>query len=371
MMKHGLSKEFWENGYCIVEQLYDVSEHRVQRIEKGGCKQFLDMDLHSYLTSMNGKEADEAVPGAPAFYNDHECGLIHHRLIPILSNIVGRPLLPTYCYGRIYNQKSILKPHTDRACCQISVSMTVAKESDYIWPFHLIDLHGKEKLLSLEPGDGLIYMGKLIHWREPADSRVENLSQIFFHYVEDNWPTSQLLNDNESPLQCFCCGTVIPGYPFRACLGCKVVQCSSCAEQCPEKCSRSAILKNYPKSTVYVEDDLDYYRCFSTHFKGIHRQQEVSRPGPWFTNEVLAEYHAEMLILQKQCTHHYGVFCKNCKKMVVGVRIHCLDCPDFDSCEKCHKETAHDQSHEMYEFHYPWVKRVPESVLLARDEQNQ
>ena len=367
MMNDCLLEEFWVNGYCVVEQLYDVPSHRVKCIKKGVATQFLDMDLHTYLTSINGKKADDQVPGAPAFYNDHECALIHHRLVPVLSNIVGRRLLPTYCYGRIYNQKSILEPHTDRPACQISVSMTVAKNTEFTWPFHLIDLHGKEKSISLKPGDGLIYMGKLIHWREPADSRVETLSQIFLHYVEDNWPVSQLLNDNHSVLECHCCMTVISGYPFRACLGCKTVQCSSCAEKGPGKCLGVTTLNNYPKSSGYKE--VDPHECFSTHFKGKHRQQEVSRPGPWFTNEVLAEYHAEMLILQKQFTHHYGVICSNCGKVVVGVRIHCLDCSGFDSCEECHRVTAHDKSHEIYEFHHPWVKEVPDSVLLARNGQ--
>lgn len=58
---------------------------------------------------------------------------------------------------------------------------------------------------------------------------------------------------------------------------------------------------------------------------------------------------------------HYGVTCDGCEGEVRGIRYKCLNCPDYDLCNKC-KATGMHSEHEMVtinhplpEFHGPFV----------------
>jgi len=99
---------------------------------------------------------------------------------PEISNILEETVLPTYCYSRVYKQGSILKRHTDRDACEIS--LTLHLNGDRPWPIWIQTPDGKEKFVSLNPGDAMMYLGKIAeHWREEYSG--EYYTQVFLHYV--------------------------------------------------------------------------------------------------------------------------------------------------------------------------------------------
>lgn len=107
-----------------------------------------------------------------------------------VSRHVGRQVLPTYTFARIYQTGNQLERHTDRPECELSVSVNLS--SDEPWPLYI----DGEKFI-LTPGDGVIYEGvKYEHWREPYGGQY--CSQFFLHYVYEDGPHAMDYFDNKN-----------------------------------------------------------------------------------------------------------------------------------------------------------------------------
>lgn len=184
--------EFQELGFFVYRNLYDVKNHTTEI-----------NDLYQYtkdtkLTSdfYGDKRDDVQCPEAPYFYRDKEMNKVQIKILNKLEKQTGLKLYPTYNYYRIYNDKSILKPHTDRPACEISVTMNIGYDGDYSWPIWLKGNDQKNYEVTLEPGDGLLYHGCTnLHWRKNADYRVKEQSQVFLHYVDQNGPFTDCIFD--------------------------------------------------------------------------------------------------------------------------------------------------------------------------------
>jgi hypothetical protein len=99
---------------------------------------------------------------------------------PEVGRLIGEPVLPTYCYARIYPRGAELTPHTDRPACEIS--LTVHLGGDKPWPIWVMEPDGLPEAVILAPGDALLYEGcKVTHWRDPYEG--ESYAQVFMHYV--------------------------------------------------------------------------------------------------------------------------------------------------------------------------------------------
>ena len=104
--------------------------------------------------------------------------MVHKK--QLMENATKLKLLPTYSYIRIYNKYSVLKKHTDRPSCEISVSVHLDSCKTIKWPLIIED-----KEIFLEPGDGVIYKGiQNSHWRN--EFLGDWYSQVFLHYVDAN-----------------------------------------------------------------------------------------------------------------------------------------------------------------------------------------
>lgn len=127
---------------------------------------------------------DAQVPGTPAAYADPVAEAVLEELLPTVSALFGRDLVPTNSYLRLYKRGDKLAKHIDRPGCECSVSVCFGYEPDEPWAFH-VQSPGSDKAegVLMRPGDGVLYYGsECPHWREPYAG--EQLAQVFFHYVD-------------------------------------------------------------------------------------------------------------------------------------------------------------------------------------------
>ena len=115
--------------------------------------------------------------------------LIHKGLAPLVTELAGEPMQPSYVYLGSYRAPSVLKPHVDRPQCALSISLAVDYTPEPVgpspWPLYLKDaaLPGPPFAARLKLGDGLLYRGtELSHWRD-ALPKGHTSTSLFFHYV--------------------------------------------------------------------------------------------------------------------------------------------------------------------------------------------
>ena len=122
-------------------------------------------------------------------------------LTPIVSKLVGRDLLPTYNYFRIYREGDVCLIHSDRPSCEHSVSLTLDYSDDEVWDLQvasdrtsgaqpLADSFGLDRHSSvgMRPGDAVLYQG--VHHRHGRITPNPNRwsAHLFLHFVERGGP---------------------------------------------------------------------------------------------------------------------------------------------------------------------------------------
>jgi hypothetical protein len=140
------------------------------------------------------EKGDDQVRDSDCVYGDPAFDTFMMMSAPMLSNLIGVDILPTYTYGRIYYNGAELSPHIDRNECEHSVTLCLGGESDLPWPIMIRGLDGNTHACHLLPGDIAIYKGSEVpHWREKFKG--ETQYQIFLHYVESKGKHGKLLYD--------------------------------------------------------------------------------------------------------------------------------------------------------------------------------
>jgi hypothetical protein len=118
-------------------------------------------------------------------------------LTPIISEITGADLLPSYDYFRIYHQGEICRVHSDRPSCEHSVSLTLAYSDGLPWPLEVgsrrvteegpcFDDFGDEpnSAVAMMPGDAVLYRGiDLRHGRTQPNPNQWS-AHLFLFWVE-------------------------------------------------------------------------------------------------------------------------------------------------------------------------------------------
>jgi hypothetical protein len=123
-------------------------------------------------------------------------------LTPLMSRVVGRELLPTYDFFRVYRSGDVCRVHSDREACEHSVSLTLGYSDGKAWALQIgsRDLPGRQKRLSEDfegephasvetaPGDAILYRG--VHRRHGRTSPNPNRwsAHLFLHWVERDGP---------------------------------------------------------------------------------------------------------------------------------------------------------------------------------------
>lgn len=128
-------------------------------------------------------KGDAQVENSLGIYGDPAFDTLLDMSTPFIENIVGKKLLPTYTYARIYFNDAELKPHRDREECEHSVSIFLGGEFEKLWPLWMGCQNQPPEAVVMYPGDAVVYRGSEIgHWREKFEGKTH--FQIFLHYVE-------------------------------------------------------------------------------------------------------------------------------------------------------------------------------------------
>lgn len=128
-----------------------------------------------------GHWSDPQAPNTYSCYADLISEVLLVNLLPFIEKNVGKKLLPTYSYMRIYKKGDELKKHRDRPSCEYSITLNLGGD---LWPIYFKDGDQKEKKVILKAGDIAIYKGmELEHWRNPFEG--EYCVQVFLHYADE------------------------------------------------------------------------------------------------------------------------------------------------------------------------------------------
>lgn len=125
-------------------------------------------------------------------------------LTPAVSQLLGRDILPSYTYFRIYLKGDICRVHSDRASSEFGLSLTLEYSDDKVWDLQL----GKERIEETYPlsddfgdmdyasigmgvGDAVLYQGShYAHGRmQPNPNRWS--AHVFCFFVDRNGPYSK------------------------------------------------------------------------------------------------------------------------------------------------------------------------------------
>lgn len=145
------------------------------------------------------------------FYQHNEplARYFHCQLAPLMSLVIGEEVIPSYVYAASYINEADLKPHTDRAQCEFSISFQVdylPEPENHRSPWGLFvkppdfptdgafihrtrefpansEAEDENTAVYLASGEGLVYKGcELVHYRYPLTAGHQSTS-LFFHYV--------------------------------------------------------------------------------------------------------------------------------------------------------------------------------------------
>jgi|TARA_Y100000015_G_C2379718_1_gene84360 hypothetical protein len=131
--------------------------------------------------------------GETAIYGDTIMESLLKIKTPNFEKVIGKKILPTYSFWRMYNKFSVLNRHLDRPSCEITASINLGGCGTK-WP---LIVEGKS--VDIKPGDAVVYHGaKLEHWREEFQGDAQ--AQVFFHWVYADGPEKGEIFDRRKDL---------------------------------------------------------------------------------------------------------------------------------------------------------------------------
>lgn len=133
-------------------------------------------------------------------------------LTPTVSALVGKELLPTYDYFRIYREGDICRVHSDRPSCEHSVSLTLDYSDGAAWDLQIAktktpaqemaDDFGSTSYSSIpmEVGDAVIYEGVSHRHGRITPNPNRWSAHLFLHFVDRHGPFAEHAFDRKVDL---------------------------------------------------------------------------------------------------------------------------------------------------------------------------
>lgn len=152
----------------------------------------IEFELIKKLQYMQGGQSEEnkfmfgdsQVTNSFAYYSALCFEALSLQLQPLMEEITGKKLYPTYTYARIYYNGATMAIHKDRPSCQFSSTVNISIDEDP-WEIWFETLNGEHKAVKLWPGDLIVYKGDTLnHWRDAYQGQRQ--TQAFLHYVDKN-----------------------------------------------------------------------------------------------------------------------------------------------------------------------------------------
>lgn len=176
---------FNKQGYVVLQDA----------LSKQQCQELTD---HMFKLHNEGKtEKDEQCPLSDSVYGDPLFDNLLQEFAEPIGQHIGKKLLPTYTYARIYRTGEVLKPHKDRPACQYSATLTLGYDAKMVWPIYFDEQ--RESIVHLEVGELAVYSGcEVLHWRPAFKGKWQ--VQVFLHYVDADGPYASEYKDGRSEL---------------------------------------------------------------------------------------------------------------------------------------------------------------------------
>ena len=131
-------------------------------------------------------------------------------LTPIVSQITGADVLPSYDYFRIYHEGDICRVHSDRPSCEHAISLTLVYGDGQPWPLEVgsvpvksegpaFDDWGDEphEAVAMQPGDAVLYRGIDLRHGRTMPNPNQWSAHLFLFWVERGGPYEQHAFDVE------------------------------------------------------------------------------------------------------------------------------------------------------------------------------
>ncbi len=183
------ARTFRERRYLLVKQILPRAIVEYLKV------------YYAVLLANNRFSTDAQCPSSLSLGGDPGLDAILEWIRPEISRLVGFDLAPTYSYTRRYAKGEELARHTDRAACEISVTVSIELPRG-AGPsvVHLQAPGTDETRVEMLEGDGCIYAGTEVeHWREKF--RVDGYAQLFLHFIPKRSPNyPELLFDRRAHL---------------------------------------------------------------------------------------------------------------------------------------------------------------------------
>jgi hypothetical protein len=190
--------DYHRNGYALIEGLVPPEVTRaillsLQATIGAGAIPLSRVDQYPTLLKRAAFE----------IYGHHHDPLLFFLwgLTPIVSQLLGRDLLPTYDYFRVYREGDVCRVHSDRYACEHSLSLTLDYSDGVPWDLEIgktrrqptssvEDSFGTEPFASvpMQIGDAVLYQG--VHHRHARTTPNPNgwSAHLFLHWVDKDGP---------------------------------------------------------------------------------------------------------------------------------------------------------------------------------------
>lgn len=210
-MNQQLSADYGDKGYA---HLPGFVPHEVCNAILARMK--VDLNRQGISLASIEREGPLLRQKAPELYGYHYPMFMSFLwgMTPAVEALTGEPLLPTYCYFRLYRQGDICRVHSDRPSCEHSLSLTLGYADGKPWPLEVSsrpvdkpferaeDQFAPDEptaAIAMEVGDAVLYRGvQRAHGRTtPNPNRWS--AHLFLHWVAKNGPFAEHAFDGQPP----------------------------------------------------------------------------------------------------------------------------------------------------------------------------